>query len=374
MPGTGHVPTRFGFTLPGDERGDRSRPPADRRGGSGDPRRGRQRGRRLPRRRVRLLGRGEPAHRPGGRGVPARPSGARSERPPARLLRVRARPGIEAAAGTAHGVDRDRFRRDVTGGLSHRGRLLRRSRSRRRAGGCARAIRLPPLEPAARACDRLGPQGRGADPAAGVPARDSRPHPASRSRGPRGLRGARPTEGRRARRHGRPRLDARGARGRRRTSAVPRRARPRAGALPGRKRWPDHARGSRRVPGDLAAADPRAVRGPRVRVQPASVLGRDPDRLRALAPRPASCRRRPGNRVGDRVARRRHARAATGPRRKLRVRPPSGRARSEALLGPQPSRCAPADGGARAGSLGDPAAPPERRRSRSSTSVATRRR
>ena len=54
--------------------------------------RGRQRGRRLRRRRLCLLGRREPAHRPGRGRVHARPPGARPQRPPARLLRRHSRP------------------------------------------------------------------------------------------------------------------------------------------------------------------------------------------------------------------------------------------------------------------------------------------
>ncbi len=87
--------------------------------------------------------------------------------------------------------------------------------------------------------------------------------------------------------------------------------------------------GPGRLQGHLAPADPRPVRGPRVRLEPAAVLRRDPDRVRPLAARPASGGRRAGQRLGDRSARGRDARAAADARRELRDRPPSRRARQD---------------------------------------------
>ena len=152
-------------------------------------------------------------------------------------------------------------------------------------------------------------------PAAGVPARDPRPDPPTRSRGPRDLRRVRTAHGRasasscddlastleRARRGRRP-------------GALPWRARPRARSLSRRERGPRS-----RAP---TSADYRVIWRRPIRVpyeghefvsNPPPSSGGDPDRLRALAARPAfGGRRKAGQRVGDRAARRRDARAARG--------------------------------------------------------------
>ena len=110
--------------------------------------------------------------------------------------------------------------------------------------------------------------------------------------------------GGRARGHARPRPNARASAGGRRARVLRGRAGPRARALPGRQRRPDHAGRPGRVPGHLAAADPRLVCGARVRLEPASVLGRRPRRVRPLAPRPSR-----GGRPA-RAARRRSSRSS----------------------------------------------------------------
>ncbi len=79
-------------------RRDRCRSPADGRGGRTRPRGGRLGGRRLPRRRVHVVGGGEPAHGRGRRRLHAGAHGARRCDAAARLLRRRARPGPAARA------------------------------------------------------------------------------------------------------------------------------------------------------------------------------------------------------------------------------------------------------------------------------------
>ena len=358
----------------GHERRNRSRASADRRGRGRDPRRGRKRRRRLPRRGLRVLGRGEHADRARGRRLSPRPPCARPERPAARLLRRPARKGAWQAAGAAHGVDRRRLRRDVAGRLSDRGRLVRRSRRRRRIGGRPRALRVAPLEPAVRTGRRARPRRRRAHAATGVPACDPRPHPAPLARRPGDLRRARADASGRPRGHARPRPNARAPGGGRRTGALRGRAGTRARALPGRQRRPDHAGRPGRVPGHLAAPDPRLVCRARVRLEPASVLGRRPRRVRALAPRPSRSGRPARERGGDRAARRGDARAVPRPRGTLRRRSLPRRAGPEALLGAEHGRGAAADRGARRRGAASPRVLPARRTSRSSTSKATPRR
>ena len=136
------------------ERGDRRRAPADRRGRAPVLRRGRERRRRLHRRGVRLLGRREPAHRPGGGRLHARPPRARPHRPPARLLRRAARASGSARPARPHmEVDRRRLRRRHAPGLPHRRGLVRRARarspaSRPRTAATARCRGASLLEPA----------------------------------------------------------------------------------------------------------------------------------------------------------------------------------------------------------------------------------
>ena len=236
---------------------------------------------------------------------------------------------------------------------------------------------LPPLEPAARACDRLGPRGRGADPAAGVPARDPRPHPPPRARGP-----ARSTASTAAQARGERvvmhdlastlELLAEGGAAR----ALRRRARPRARALPRRERRPDHAATtSPRTGSSGGGRSASRTSGARVRVEPASVVGRDPDRLRALAPRPARGRRRARQRRGDRARSSRSCASSRGRGAGASSATSIAAGLPQALLGREhPGRAASGSRSASAGRRRDCAVRRERRTSRSSTSAETPRR
>ena len=162
--------------------------PLDGRGGRAYPRRGRQRRRRLRRRRLRLLGGGEPAHRPGRRRVHARPPGARPQRPPARLLRRR--PGLGPAAAQraemeAIDIDFDGDTTQVfrigTGSCAVPGAAAGLEAAHRAYGDAAVASLFEPALELAR-------DGVELTRAAGVPARDPRPDPPPHRRGPAHLR------------------------------------------------------------------------------------------------------------------------------------------------------------------------------------------
>ncbi len=104
-----------------------------------------------------------------------------------------------------------------------------------------------------------------------------------------------------------PRRHARADRGARRGDAARRRARPRARRARPRAGRPDHRARPRRVPGHPSPPDGRALPRPRVLLEPAALVRRDPDRVRAAAARPARDRRRARQRGGGRRARGRDA-------------------------------------------------------------------
>ena len=95
-----------------------------------------------------------------------------------------------------------------------------------------------------------------------------------------------------------------------------------------RRREADGGR-SRCLPGRLAPAGSRLVSRARGDLEPAAVVGRHPDRVRARAAR-ARPRRRAGNRGGARLARRGDARADARTRRAVRDAAASRRARAAA--------------------------------------------
>ena len=250
-----------------------------------------------------------------------------------------AAPGLGRAAARAArwtSIDID-FDGEHDAGLPDRRR--RRARCPGAAAGLEaahRGLRDAPVGAAVRAGARARPRRRRADAAAGVPARDPRP----RSSGTRARGGA--IYGRRvAARRGRP---ARAGRPRRRRS----RSSPRKGAaaIYGGSLGREIVRHLRATGGAITRADlaayrvvrRRPVRGalprPRVRLEPAAVVGRRADRLRAAAARPARPERR------RRAARTRSprlvggdARAGARARGQLRARALPRRARAAALLG-----------------------------------------
>ena len=197
-----------------------------------------------------------------------------------------------------------------------------------------RVVRHAAVAGARRACDRARARRRRDDEGAGAAARAARLDPPAHARG----------QGRV--RRGEARLvagdrlvapdladDARGARGGGAGRDLSRRARrgdrgARAGA-----RRSDHASRSRGVPRDSPPAGGGRVSRPRVRVEPAAVLGRRADRLRACAARPCRrgerCRFGPRARARDRGA----ARADGSERRALHARALPRRAREAAAVG-----------------------------------------
>ena len=218
-----------------------------------------------------------------------------------RLLRRHAGPRAPGAEGRRDARDRRRLRRRQRDDpdLPHRRRVVRRAGDDRRPRGGAPGVRPPAVGRGGGAGDRARPRGRRADAPAGAPARDPRPDPPSHRRGAPPLQPAGRLAAAAGRRpappgpRGHARADRRGGRGR----ALPGRAR-RGGRAHGRRgRRPPHGRRPGRVRGDLARAGARAV--PRLRgdLEPTAVVGRDPDRLRARAPR---AHRRGGPRVGRR--------------------------------------------------------------------------
>ena len=110
-----------------------------------------------------------------------------------------------------------------------------------------------------------------------------------------------------------------------------------------------------------------AVPRPRVRLQPAALDRRHPDRARPAPLRPARHGRPARQRRGDGPARRDHARAGSGARRPVRARALPRRARASALRRGELGAAAGAHPRAAAG-----AAARARRTSRSSTGTATR--
>ena len=117
-----------------------------------------------------------------------------------------------------------------------------------------------------------------------------------------------------------------------------------------RRREADRRR-SRCLPGHLAQAGSRLVSRARGDLEPATVVGRHPDRVRARAAR-ARPRRRAGNRGGTRLTRRGDARADARTRRAVRDAAASRRPRAAAPRRRATRGSSPADRGVAAGTRG----------------------
>ena len=117
----------------------------------------------------------------------------------------------------------------------------------------------------------------------------------------------------------RPRRHARADRRPGREGAVPRRARAGDRRAPAGDGRGGHGRRPGRLPRHPAPAAVGELPPPRGALEPAAVLGRRPDRLRARAARPAP-ERAGRKRQGDRAARRGDGRADPRPRARLRAR------------------------------------------------------
>src|SRR6185503_18382640 len=102
----------------------------------------------------------------------------------ARPLRDGSRPRAAARAGGCDGRGGGRLLVRVEAAVPDRAGLVRGAGRCGRAGGDTSALRQLALEGAAGARDRAGPQRRRAEPAAGLPARDTRRDPAAHSREP----------------------------------------------------------------------------------------------------------------------------------------------------------------------------------------------
>ena len=178
-----------------------------------------------------------------------------------------------------------------------RPRLRRRSGRRRRPRGRHRALRAPAVARAARAGDRARPRRRRADAAAGAHARDPRPDPPARATRPRGSTAARRARGSSPGDILRLPDLADTLRGDRAPGAAALYRGERARAIVATVR----DGGGELTLDDLAAyrvvwRRPVRVALPRPRgaLEPAAVVGRRPDRLRARAARAAAGRGRPG--------------------------------------------------------------------------------
>ena len=259
---------------------------------------------------------------PGRRRLHARPPRARPQRPPARLLRRRPRARRPRRRARRDGGDRHRLRR------RHDARSSGSARRRARCPGAAAGLEAAHrsygdaalgelVEPAL----ELARGGVELTRAAGVPARDPRPDPPAHADEGRRIYGRR---ARLARATGsssptsRDTLEQLAAQGRGRD--LRRRAR-------AASRRPPARAGGAITAADLAAyrVDPPAagrvaLPRPRVRLEPAAVVGRRPDRLRAAAARRARAAGGAGQRRRDRAARRGDARAGRARDGQLRAR------------------------------------------------------
>ena len=282
----------------------------------------------------------------------SRSSGPADGRPPRIADFFVATPGLGLPedAGRRDARDRRRLRRRQRDdpGLPDRRGLLRRARARRPASrpSTRRTAACP-----GRSCSSPRSSWRATGvvllAAAGAPARDPRPDPPARVGGTASLQPCRRlahAAGRRAA-AARPRRDA--------VSASPRREPTSSIAATWRARppGPSPQAAAKLTADDLAAyrvvwRRPVRVSLSRARgdLEPAAVVGRHPDRVRARAAR-ARPRRRAGNRGGARLARRGDARADARTRRAVRDAAASRRARAAAARRRAARGSSPADRG-----------------------------